>query len=133
MLTLEKAKKIIDAAEKKAKELKISVCITVVDNCGTLVAMHRMDGAFSTSPVFSKAKALTAGTLGLPTEEIAKYSGIGQPYYGVEALSGGEFTSIAGGLPLIESKILIGGIGVGGSYDVSEDKACAKAGADTLK
>ena len=133
MLTLEKAKKVIEATEKKARELKIAVCVTVVDTSGILVAMHRMDGAFATSPIFSQAKAITSGTLGLPTEEIAKYSAQGKPYYGVESLSSGKFTSIAGGIPIIEEKVLIGGVGVGGSYDVNEDATCAKAGAEVIK
>lgn len=133
MLTLEKAKKAIEAAEKKAKELKVNSCITVVDNNGVVIAMHKMDGAFSVSPIFSQTKAVTSGTLGLPTEEIAKYSAAGQPYYGVESLSHGKFTTIAGGMPIIEGKTLVGGIGVGGSYDVTEDAQCAKAGADALK
>lgn len=133
MLTLEKAKKAIEAAENKAKELKNSSCIVVVDTNGIIVALHKMDGAFAVSPVFAQAKAITSGTLGLSTEDISKYSMPGKPYYGVESLSNGKFTTIAGGIPLIEGKTLIGGIGVGGSYDVSEDAQCAKAGADAIK
>lgn len=133
MITLEKAKKIIELAEKQAKDLNLKVCIAVVDTQGILVALHKMDGAFSVSNDFSIAKAYTSGTLGLPTEDISKYSAPGKPYYGIESLSDGKFTTITGGIPLIENKKLIGGIGVGGSYDVKEDAKCAKAGAKFLK
>lgn len=129
LLTLEKALTAISAAEKKAKELEIAVTIVVVDSSGTVVATHRMDGAFSVSPKFATAKALTSGTLGLPTVEIAKYAQPGQPYYGVSSLDGGVFTTVAGGQPIKEGEKLIGGIGVGGSYDVSQDDQCAAAGA----
>ena len=133
MITLEKAKKIIEKAEKKAKELNVKVCIAVVDNQGLLVALNKMDGAFSVSNDFSIAKAYTSGTLGLPTEDISKYSAPGKPYYGIESLSDGKFTTISGGFPIIENNKLIGGIGVGGSYDVKEDSECAKAGANLFK
>ncbi len=133
MLTLEKARKAIEAAEKKASELNIKVTVVIVDENGILIAANRMDGALSVSPIFATAKAFTAGTLGLPTGEIAKYAGPDKPYYGVSALNEGKFTTISGGLPIVLGGKLSGGIGVGGSYDVTEDTACAQAGVDALK
>jgi len=132
MLTLEKAKKIIKASEERAKELEIAVTVFIVDNNGILIASHKMDNALSVSPKFAQAKAYTSGTLGLPTSEIAKYAGPDKPYYGVTSIDGGSLTTIPGGLPIVENGKLIGGVGVGGSYDVNQDVECAQAGVNAL-
>lgn len=128
-----KAKNAVDAALKKASDLGISVSVGVVDQYGDLVAFGRMKGAIKISPKFAIAKAYTSGTLGMATEDIGKYSGEGKPYYGVESLFGGELTTIAGGLPIMDQDKLAGGIGVGGSQDVNQDVECAKAGLEAIK
>lgn len=122
-----KVRKAIEAAEAKAKELGIAVSVAIVDQYGDLVAFNRMEGAIKVSPRFAMTKAYTAGTIGLATADMAQYTGEGKPLYGFEALFGGGLTTIAGGLPVKKGDQLIGGIGVGGSYDVSQDLACAEA------
>lgn len=127
-----KAKEAIEAAEAKAKELGIAVSVAIVDEYGDLVAFSRMEGAIKISPKFALAKAYTSGTIGLATADMAPYATPGKPYYGMDALFGGELTTIAGGLPIKAGDKLVGGIGVGGSADVSQDVECAKAGLDVL-
>lgn len=127
LLDFSKAKKAIEAAEAKAKELGIAVSIAIVDEYGDLVAFSRMEGAIKISPKFALAKAYTAGTIGMATADMAPYATPGKPYYGMDALFGGELTTIAGGLPIKEDNKLTGGIGVGGSADVGQDVECAKA------
>lgn len=122
-----KVKKALESAEAKAKELGVDISIAIVDQYGDLVAFSRMNRALKISPRFAIAKAYTSGTLGLATTDIAKYSGEGKPYYGVESLFGGVLTTIAGGLPIMEGEKIIGGIGVGGSHDVNQDVECAKS------
>lgn len=127
-----KVRRAIEAAEAKAKELGIAVSVAVVDEYGDLLAFNRMQGAIKVSPKFAIAKAYTAGTIGLSTLEIAKYSGEGKPLYGFESLCSGELTTIAGGLPVKNGDKLVGGVGVGGSYDVNQDQQCAEAALNEL-
>lgn len=122
-----KVKKAIEAAELKARELGIAVSTAIVDEYGDLLAFSRMEGAIKISPKFALSKAYTAGTIGMATADMAPYAVPGKPYYGMDALFGGELTTIAGGLPIKTGDKLVGGIGVGGSYDVSQDVECVQA------
>ena len=127
-----KVRKAIEASEIKAKELGIAVSTAIVDEYGDLLAFSRMEGAIKISPKFALAKAYTAGTIGMATADMAAYAVEGKPYYGMDALFGGELTTIAGGLPIKADDKLVGGIGVGGSADVSKDVECAKAALEAL-
>ena len=128
MLTLSKSIEAIEKAKAKAAELGVAVTISVVDQAGTLIAVERMDGAIAVSPEISYAKAFTSATLGVPSAGIAEYAVPGKPYFGVTSLVGGKLTPIAGGQPIKMNGAVVGGIGVGGSMDVSQDDACATAG-----
>lgn len=128
-----KLKKALEVSETRAKELGIAVSTAIVDEYGDLVAFSRMEGAIKISPKFALAKAYTAGTIGMATADMAPYAVEGKPYYGMDALFGGELTTIAGGLPIKAGNKLVGGIGVGGSQDVTQDTECAKAALEVLE
>ena len=132
LITLDKAKKALEASEQKAKELGTAVTTTIVDEHGSVIAVSKMDGAIPISPRFSYSKAFTSASLGMPSEGIGAYACEGKPYFGVNTILGGEITPIAGGVPVkIEGK-LVGGVGVGGSLDVSQDSQCAQEAARIL-
>lgn len=123
----QKSQKAIEKAFKKAEELGIAISVAVVDQYGDLVSFGRMPDAIKISPKFAIAKAVTSGTIGMPTADMAAYAVEGKPYYGLNSLFGGELTTIAGGVPIKKDSQLIGGVGVGGSADTSQDLACAQA------
>jgi len=133
MITLDSAKMALEAAEKKAKELGTAVSTVIVDEHGALVAMSKMDGAIVISPRFAYTKAFTSASLGSPTESLGEFAVEGKPYFGVNTIFGGEITTIAGGVPIKKNNRLIGGVGVGGSMDVSQDAVCAQAAAAVIE
>jgi uncharacterized protein GlcG (DUF336 family) len=133
MLTLETALQAAHSAIEEAKRLSTTIAVSVVDESGIEVVSLKMDGALPVSPEFSHAKAYTAATLRLPTASIAEYAVAGKPYYGTTSASSGKFMVIAGGIPIQEGDKVIGGIGVGGSHDVTQDVACAEAGLRTFQ
>ena len=132
MITLDEAKKALEASEKKAKALGIAVTTVVVDEHGSIIAVSRMDGAIPISPRFAYCKAFTAANLGMPSEGLGPYASEGKPYFGVNTLFGGELTPMAGGLPVKINNKVVGGVGVGGSTDTHQDVLCAQEAVKVL-
>ena len=133
MLSLAKVKQALEASEKKAAELGIAVTTVIVDDHGSLIAASRMDGAIHISPKFAQTKAYTAANLGSPTEGLAQYEGDGKPFIYFNTLFGGDLTGIAGGFPVSLHGKVVGGVGVGGSMDVTQDAQCAKEAVKVLE
>lgn len=111
----------------------IAITTAIVDDHGELIALSRMNGALYASPRIAHTKAFTAARLRLPTEKLGEGVREGKPYYGLNTLFGGELTPMAGGLPISQEETVIGGVGVGGSYDVSQDVTCAEEAKKVLE
>jgi uncharacterized protein GlcG (DUF336 family) len=124
---LERAKKIIDAAEYKAKEINVPMVIAVVDDGGNLIAQHRMDGSLLASISLAFDKAYTAVALKMSTDQAAKVALPGETLYGINTASTGRFIVFGGGFPLTEFGEIVGGLGVSGG-SVEEDMQVARAG-----
>ena len=126
-VTMENARAAIEAARKKAAQLKTKMCIAVVDSGANLKAFVRMDDAWVGSIDIAIKKAKTAVYFGMPTREIGKLSLPGNSLYGIEHSNQGLIT-FPGGLPIVdEDGVLVGAIGVSGS-SVENDHAVAEAG-----
>src|SRR5215203_4653425 len=69
-ITLEEARRVIDAAERKAEQIGQPMDIAVVDAGGNLKAHVRMDGAFVGSITISINKAYTAIAFQQETEHL---------------------------------------------------------------
>ena len=130
-VNLENAEKAIEAARKKAIELKTQMCIAVVDSGANLKAFMRMDDAWVGSIDIAIKKAKTACFFGMATGQLGKLSQPGKPLYGIEHSNGGLIT-FPGGVPIVTQEgVLIGAIGVSGS-SVENDDCVAKAGVEAI-
>lgn len=130
-LSLDVAERVLQAAKKKAAEIRTLMDIAVVDAGGNLKAFARMDGAWLGSIDISIKKARTARWFDMNTGEIGQLSQPGGPLFGIEHSNGGLIT-FPGGVPLKDSRgNVIGGIGVSGS-SVEDDHTVAAAGSEVL-
>lgn len=130
-IDLESARRVVDAARKKAADLDCKMNIAVVDVGANLKAFARMDGAWLGSIDISIKKARTARYFDMPTGAIGELSQPGGSLFNIEVSNGGLIT-FPGGVPLRDkSGNVVGAIGVSGST-VENDHACATAGAEAL-
>jgi glc operon protein GlcG len=124
-LTSEGALKALRAGIKKAEDMGVPQCISIVDDGGNLLAFVRMDGARINSIESSRNKAITAASSRLP-------SGTANPIYEVKLAitTQGRNINLKGGIPIIVGGICVGGVGVGsGTGDQDRDVALAAVAA----
>lgn len=131
MITLEDARRIISAAEQKAKELRQPMNIAVADAGGRLIAHVRMDGAWMGSIDISIKKAFTSRAFDISTRDLARLAQPGADFFGIHASNDGNVMIFAGGIPLKREGKVVGAIGVSGGSG-EQDHAVAEAGARTF-
>jgi uncharacterized protein GlcG (DUF336 family) len=128
MVTLKDARRIIEAAEKKAAEIGQPMNIAVVDSGGNLVAHVRMDNAWIGSIDISIKKAFTSRAFDIATKDLATHSQSGGQFFGIHVSNNGKIMIFAGGIPLKHEGKVVGAIGVSGGSG-EQDHAVAEAGA----
>ncbi len=72
MPTLSEAKRIIEAAITRARELDVNISVAVCDISGRLIALNRMDGALWDVDRGSIGKAIAAAMTGRPSQELSE-------------------------------------------------------------
>jgi uncharacterized protein GlcG (DUF336 family) len=127
MITLEDARRIIAAAEDKARDIGQPMNIAVVDSGGNLVAHVRMDNAWIGSVDIAINKAWTARAFDISTKELAELSQSGDQFFGIHASNRGRVMIFAGGIPLKRDGKVVGAVGVSGGMG-KQDQAVAEAG-----
>ena len=130
-VTLEDARRVIAAAEKRAMEISQPMNIAVVDAGGNLVAHARMDGAWIGSIDISINKAYTARAFDISTRELSQLSQSGGEFFGIHVSNRGRIMIFAGGVPLKRDGKVVGGVGVSGGMG-AQDQSVAEAGAAAL-
>jgi glc operon protein GlcG len=127
-LTLELARRCLDAAEDAARERGLALTFAVVDAAGHLVALHRMDGAPWITPDVAIGKAFTAAAYAAPSaaqgekmRDLVAFSAA------VSAATGGRFTPQIGGLPIVVDGEPAGAMGASGASG-QEDEDAVRAG-----
>jgi uncharacterized protein GlcG (DUF336 family) len=128
-LTLDDARRIIEAAEDEAVKQGQPMNVAVVDAGGNLIAHERMDGAWVGSIDISIKKAWTSRAFDIETKALGENSGPSQQFFGINASNDGRVMIFAGGVPLLsEDGEVVGAIGVSGGSG-KQDQAVAEAGA----
>jgi glc operon protein GlcG len=134
-LKLAGAERILEAAQKKAAEMKLAVNIAIVDDGGHLLAFARMDGARPGSGYTALAKAVAAATF---RQDTGPLPAKGEPdlllslsLQSTAVAGGGKATALKGGATIVVDGQVIGAVGVGGATG-EQDLEIAKAGIQAL-
>jgi uncharacterized protein GlcG (DUF336 family) len=131
-VSLGAVERMLVAAQAKATELGAPVAIAVVDEGGLLKAFHRMDGLVSAVPNdIAPLKAYSAASFRTPTHLLAE-SNLANPARMASLPNVPRVTLLAGGYPITEGEVVIGGIGVSGSSP-ENDMLIAEAGLAALQ
>lgn len=131
MITLEDARRVISAAEKKARAIGQPMNVAVADEGGNLVAHVRMDGAWLGSIDISINKAFTARAFDIATKDLATQSQSGGQFFGIHESNHGRVMIFAGGIPLRRDGRVVGAVGVSGGSG-EQDHSVAAAGAEAF-
>lgn len=131
MIGLEDARRVVAAAEAKAREIGQPMNIAVVDFGGNLITHVRMDGAWMGSINIAINKAFTARAFDISTKELGENSQPGQQFYGIQESNFGRVMIFAGGIPLRRDGAVVGAVGVSGGSG-EQDQSVALAGAEAF-
>jgi uncharacterized protein GlcG (DUF336 family) len=128
------AERAIAAAAEKAVEMKIPMCIAIVDESGDLKAFRRMDGAPKLSVEIAQNKAYTAASFGMATHAWFDFIKDDAPLlHGITHTP--RLVVFGGGFPIALEGGVVGAIGVSGghySHDMEVGRAALAAiGAET--
>lgn len=129
-LSIEVARKILEASKQRAYELRSPVSIAIVDAAGHLVLFERMMAPYGwATGQICIAKATTAVMFNQSTDVIAQW-GTSIPGFAssMAAMTQGKFIMAAGGWPIRIAGETVGGIGVSGGNGPGRDDEIARAG-----
>jgi uncharacterized protein GlcG (DUF336 family) len=132
-LSFEGSQIMLRAAEAKAKELGVPMCIAVADVGGHLLAFSRMHGARTGNIKLALTKATSAAIRRRATHDEFNLRPEDPTHSVRMALAVGTdmMTSMSGGLPVWVDGNVVGGIGASNGNRV-HDIAVAQAGIDAL-
>jgi uncharacterized protein GlcG (DUF336 family) len=125
------ARRMITAAEDKARAMGVAMNIAVVDESGVLKAFSRMDGAALLSVQIAQDKAYTAVGFGMPTHGWFDFIKDDPPLAAGAASGIDRLVIFGGGYPITVDGAVVGAIGVSGGH-YSQDQEVAEAGLAVL-
>src|SRR3982750_1821253 len=126
-MTLDLARRLIEAAEVEAREQGLALAFAVVDAGGHVVALARMDDADWITPEVALGKAWTAAAFRAPSDaqgqkakDLVAFAGA------ISAATHGRYTPQIGGLPIELDGEPAGAMGASGATG-QEDEAVVRA------
>lgn len=130
-LTLDAAKKMLEAGEKEAEKQGVPMSMAISDAGGNLIAFRRMDNAALFSIQIALDKAFTTVFGKMPTGSFCNLYRTGElvPLFFHE-----RWITFPGGFPVTKDGVALGGIGVSGGTveDVYVARAALEAGGFSL-
>jgi len=129
-ISIENARKVMNAAEAEALKNNWAVVICIIDAGGNLVMLHRHDNVQLSSIEISQGKAKTALMFKRPSKVLD--DAISSGGAGLRFLALKEIVPLEGGIPIVAEGKIIGAIGVSGVLS-AQDAQIARAGIDALK
>src|SRR5215472_13861931 len=129
-MSIDIARRILEASKQRARELHSPVSIAIVDAGGHLVLFERMMSPYGwATGNISIAKASTAVMFNQSTDAVAQW-GAGIPGFAssLATMTQGKFIMAAGGWPIRIGGATVGGIGVSGGNAPGRDDEIARAG-----
>ncbi|MBW0118653.1 GlcG/HbpS family heme-binding protein [Pseudonocardia abyssalis] len=130
-ITTDAAHRVIAAAEAKAAEIGVPMCVAVTDPGGNVKAFSRMDGAPLPSSQVAQDKAYTAVGFGMPTHEWHGFISDDAPLAAGAPTGIDRLVIFGGGYPIRVDGAVVGAIGVSGGH-WSQDQQVAEAGLAAL-
>jgi uncharacterized protein GlcG (DUF336 family) len=126
-LTLETARRLIDAAIEEARGQDLRLSFAVVDAGGHVVAVARMDDADWITPEIALGKAWTAAAFRAPSDAQGQKAKDLVAFAGsISAATHGRYTPQIGGLPIEIDGAPAGGMGASGATG-QEDEAVVRS------
>ena len=123
VLTLDRARELIEAGEAEARSRGLALSFAVVDAGGHVVAIARMDDADWITPEVALGKAWTAAAYRAPSDSQGKKAKDLVAFAGaISAATHGRYTPQIGGLPIEIDGKAAGAMGAsGGTGQEDED------------
>lgn len=126
------ARRVLDAAKARARDMGKAVTIIVVDAAGLPVVLERVDDAAAFTAVVAEGKASASAFMGRDSAEL---QGMAERFpalvAGFATRLGGRFVALRGGVVLREDGAVVGAVGVSGAT-AEEDEEIARTGAAAL-
>jgi uncharacterized protein GlcG (DUF336 family) len=128
-LTLDTARRIVEAARAKARELGLKpLTVAVLDAGGDLLVLEREDGASPLRPAIAIGKANGAVQMGMGSRALWKRAEE-QAYFinAMNTLTNGSLVPVPGGVLIRDGGKVVGAVGITGDTS-NNDEAAAAAG-----
>jgi uncharacterized protein GlcG (DUF336 family) len=131
-LTLEVARRLIDAAIEEARRQELRLSFAVVDAGGHVVAVARMDDADWITPEVALGKAWTAAAFRAPSDAQGQKAKDLVAFAGsISAATHGRYTPQIGGLPVQIDGAAAGGMGASGATG-QDDESVVRAALEAV-
>ncbi len=131
-LSSEEARRVVEAAQKRAAEIGIRVAVAVVDEGGLLQALSRMDGAMPLSSQVAESKANGAALTLRDGGSLAQLAQERPGFFAVaDRLTRMPLVPGLGSVVIRRDGAVLGAVGISGGKP-EQDLDCAEAGLRAL-